>query len=148
MKIAFFGIEQWEIPIIKKTFNKDKLFFSKDPLSLKNINRIKDYDVVSPFIHTKLDKKILNKLPNLKLTDKQKNIINALIKKFSSIEWDPDVLHNEIYSVSENERVSIKTTFSTLYQILLGQNEGPRAGYFISNLDRDFVMKRLREAIK
>jgi len=100
------------------------------------------------FAPNKLKFEIKNKLPNLKLLEKQKKIINALIDKLNSIEWDPNAIHKEIYAISEIENVSIKTTFTTLYQILLGQNEGPRAGYFISNLDRDFVMNRLKEAVK
>jgi len=82
------------------------------------------------FAPNKLKFEIKNKLPNLKLLE------------------DPNAIHKEIYAISEIENVSIKTTFTTLYQILLGQNEGPRAGYFISNLDRDFVMNRLKEAVK
>jgi lysyl-tRNA synthetase class 1 len=100
------------------------------------------------FAPNKLKFEIKNKLPNLKLLEKQKIIINALIDKLNSIEWDPNAIHKEIYAISEIENVSIKITFTTLYQILLGQNEGPRAGYFISNLDRDFVMNRLKEAVK
>jgi len=100
------------------------------------------------FAPNKLKFEIKNKLPNLKLLENQKNIIKTLLEKFDTIEWNPNDIHNEIYTVSENENVSIKTTFKTIYQILLGQDEGPRAGYFISNLDKEFVMNRLKEAVK
>ena len=79
------------------------------------------------FAPNKLKFEIKNKLPNLKLLEEQKKIINALIDKLNSIEWDPNAIHKEIYATSEIENVSIKITFTTLYQILLGQNEGPRA---------------------
>ncbi len=98
------------------------------------------------FAPDKLKFEIKDKLPNIILSDIQKKIILKLIEKFGSIEWEPNTLHNEIYDVSQCENIPIKTTFKTLYQILLGQNEGPRAGYFISSLDRDFVVKRLKEA--
>jgi lysyl-tRNA synthetase class 1 len=100
------------------------------------------------FAPNKLKFEIKIKYPNIKLIEKQKKIIKALIQKFNLIEWNPDALHNEIYNVSKMEDVSIKITFITLYQILIGQNEGPRAGYFISNLDKDFVINRLKEAVK
>jgi len=38
--------------------------------------------------------------------------------------------------------------FAAIYQIILGQEKGPRAGFFLSNLDKDFVIKRVKEAIK
>jgi len=100
------------------------------------------------FAPNKLKFEIKNKLPNLKLLENQKNIIKTLLEKFDTIEWNPNDIHNEIYTVSENENVSIKTTFKTIYQILLGQDEGPRAGYFISNLNKEFVINRLKEAVK
>ena len=100
------------------------------------------------FAPNKLKFEIKNTLPTLKFSEKQNNIIHILLDKFETIEWNPKDIHNAIYDVSENEKISIKTSFETLYQILLGQNEGPRAGYFISNLDREFVMNRLKEAVK
>jgi len=99
------------------------------------------------FAPSEIKFKIKNKLPNLKLTNDQKNIIFKLIEQFDNIDWDASSIHNKIYDVSESEKISIKTTFTTLYQILLGQNMGPRAGYFISNLDKDFVLKRMKESI-
>ena len=47
-----------------------------------------------------------------------------------------------------NEKIPIKIAFQAIYQIILGQEKGPRAGYFLSNLDKDFVLKRVKEAIK
>jgi lysyl-tRNA synthetase class I len=32
--------------------------------------------------------------------------------------------------------------------VILGKDKGPRAGYFLSNLDKDFVLKRFKEAVK
>ena len=112
----------------------------------QRINHVKYW--LKKFAPDKIKFEIQNKIPVIKLSIKQKNIINALIEKFDSIEWDPEDIHNIIYTVSENEEVSIKTSFSTIYQIILGENEGPRAGYFISNLDKNFVIKRLKEAMK
>jgi lysyl-tRNA synthetase class 1 len=36
--------------------------------------------------------------------------------------------------------------FRTLYRVLLGQDSGPKAGWFLASLDRDFLLGRLREA--
>ena len=48
----------------------------------------------------------------------------------------------------EKQKIPIKQAFKTIYQIILGQEKGPRAGYFLSNLDKDFVLKRVKEAVK
>ncbi len=67
MKIGFFGIEKWEVPILKKAFPKDKLYFSKGKLTLSNVNRYKDLEVLSNFIYSNVTDKLLSKLPKLRM---------------------------------------------------------------------------------
>ena len=66
MKISFFEIQDWEIPILKKALQGNILQFSKKPLTLANVKDCIDSDAVSVFIYSKIDKEIISKLPNLK----------------------------------------------------------------------------------
>ncbi len=66
-KIAFFEIENWEIPYLKKELKQHKLYFFEDALDEKNLGKIKDVDIISVFIYSNVNKKILSKLKNLKL---------------------------------------------------------------------------------
>ena len=91
---------------------------------------------------------IKGKMPKIDLDETQKNFLSLLIEAFNAIEWTGENIHNAIYAVSEKENIPIKTSFKTIYQIFLGQEKGPRAGYFLSNLDKDFVLGRIKEAIK
>ncbi len=89
MKIAFFEIEDWEISYIKKTLNGNELFFSKEKLNKDNLPKEKDFDVISIFVGSIVDKKTIEHFLNLKLittrstgfdhidleTAKQKNIV-------------------------------------------------------------------------
>jgi len=67
MKIGFFEIEEWEKEVLKEAFPKDKLVFSSGKLTLGNVGKYKNLDVVSVFIHSKVNEKLLEKLPKLKL---------------------------------------------------------------------------------
>jgi D-lactate dehydrogenase len=67
MKIGFFEIEPWEKDILKKSFPKDKLYFSKKRLTLRKANKYKDLDALTVFVHSEINKNVLNKLPKLKL---------------------------------------------------------------------------------
>jgi len=87
-------------------------------------------------------------MPDIQLSNNQKKVISSLIKKSDAINWEPEDIHNAIYDSSEAEKIPIKTTFKTIYQVILGQEKGPRAGYFISNLDKNFVLNRFKEAVK
>jgi lysyl-tRNA synthetase class 1 len=87
-------------------------------------------------------------IPKFNLTKEQNKFLSSFIEKISSIKWEAEDIHNAVYSISENEKIPIKIAFQAIYQIILGQEKGPRAGYFLSNLDKDFVLKRVKEAIK
>ena len=86
--------------------------------------------------------------PYLNLTEEQKIFLSYLKNIIPDLKWNADEIHNAIYEISENKNLQIKTAFKTIYEILLGQDNGPRAGYFLSNLDKKFVLNRITEAIK
>jgi len=67
MKIAFFEIQNWEKAILKKELKNHSLIFFKEPISQKNLAKIKNTDILSIFIASKIDDKILKNLPKLKL---------------------------------------------------------------------------------
>ena len=69
-------------------------------------------------------------------------------EKIPNINWEPEDIHDTIYEISKEKNLQIKTAFRTIYQIILGQEKGPRAGYFLSNLDKQFVLNRMAEAVK
>jgi len=68
-KIAFFGVKSWEKEIIEKEISKLDTFgvgiFSEEVQD--NLELAAKYDIISPFIYSKFDEKVLEKLPNLKM---------------------------------------------------------------------------------
>ncbi len=64
IKIAFFELEGWEKDMIKKELSNYKnirVYFSND------LAKPGDYDVISVFIYSKINKEFIDKCPNLKL---------------------------------------------------------------------------------
>ena len=90
---------------------------------------------------------VKRKLPKITLKSDHKKFLKSFLDLISYIKWDAEAIHNGIYEVSEKEKIPIKTAFSSIYKIILGQEKGPRAGYFLSNLDKEYVIKRIKEAI-
>lgn len=54
-------------------------------------------------------------------------------------------MHAKLHSLKEEEKISPADLFSAIYLAFLGKGYGPKAGWFLSVLDRDFVLKRLAE---
>jgi lysyl-tRNA synthetase class 1 len=92
--------------------------------------------------------KIKKKMPDIDIDKKTKDFLSNLKNKLENMTWDPEGIHKTIYETSEDLKIPIKKSFKTIYLITLGQEKGPRAGYFLSNLDKNFVLKRIEQAIK
>ncbi|MFA5749809.1 MAG: NAD(P)-dependent oxidoreductase [Candidatus Shapirobacteria bacterium] len=68
-KIAFFGVKSWEKEIIEREISNLDTFgigIFEDEIQ-DDLKLASEYDIVSPFIYSKLDKETLDKLPKLKM---------------------------------------------------------------------------------
>lgn len=67
MKIAFFEVPKWEKNYLSEKLKKHSLKFYEEPLNEKNLSEIKDFEILSPFIYSKIGANVIKKLPRLKL---------------------------------------------------------------------------------
>lgn len=59
-------------------------------------------------------------------------------------EADGEWFHKAIYELRDTSGLEPKQMFGALYRTLIGKDRGPRAGWFLSILPRDWLVKRLR----
>lgn len=68
-KVAFFGVKSWERSIIEREISKLDVFgvgiFEKEVQD--DIKLAKEYDIISPFVYSMMDKACLDRLPSLKM---------------------------------------------------------------------------------
>jgi lysyl-tRNA synthetase class 1 len=94
--------------------------------------------------------RVQEKLENVikeRIDEEQKTFLKAMVESINKIEWTPDEIHTKIYDVSRSLNIEPKKSFSAIYLAILGKEKGPRLGYFLSSLDKHFVMKRFEEAV-
>ncbi len=79
-------------------------------------------------------------------TDKQKLFLSQLADKLEKLPQNADgeSFHKVIYDIKDTAGVQPKELFQTLYQALISKDSGPRAGWFLSMLPRDWLLTRLR----
>lgn len=66
-RIYFFGIETWEKVFLTERIKKIKnITLVEGKLTSRNVKRFADAEIISVFVHSKVDKKILDHLPKLK----------------------------------------------------------------------------------
>ena len=56
-------------------------------------------------------------------------------------------MHAKLHALKEEAKISPADLFSAIYLSFLGKGYGPKAGWFLSVLDRGFVLRRLSEVI-
>ncbi|MGZ6005665.1 MAG: lysine--tRNA ligase [Candidatus Saccharimonadales bacterium] len=79
-------------------------------------------------------------------SDTEKRFMSSLADK---IEYAPDSadgtwFHQAIYELKDTSGLQPKELFTTIYKATIGKKSGPRAGWFLSILPRDWLIERLR----
>lgn len=89
--------------------------------------------------------KLQDELPSVSLTDAQKKALATLAEYFTE-ERSGEEVHARLHELKTEIPIEPKELFSAIYLILLARTSGPKAGWFLSVLPRNFVIQRLREA--
>ena len=61
---------------------------------------------------------------------------------------DGQRLHNKPHEIKTSLNIEPKELFTAIYLSILGKESGPKAGWFLSVLPREFLLKRFKEAIE
>lgn len=88
-------------------------------------------------------------LPDTNLADNQRQALKLLA---DTIEAEHDLngqgMHDAIYAAALSADVKPAAVFVAIYQAILGQDKGPKAGWFLASLEHDWLVARLRDASK
>ena len=81
-------------------------------------------------------------------SQKQRELLKNLSTKIVQAPSDAqgEWFHKAIYDLKDDSGLSNEQLFKTIYQALIGQDHGPRAGWFLSDLytqDKQWLVKRL-----
>ena len=57
-----------------------------------------------------------------------------------------DEIHDLVYAVAKEQGLDSKKFFQAIYLAFLGDRQGPKVGWFLASLERDFVRARLKDA--
>jgi len=80
-------------------------------------------------------------------TDQEKEYFIVLADKISGAPDDADGewFHKAIYEFKDAIQLEPKQLFSALYRLLIGKTSGPRAGWFLSLLPKQWLIDRLKQ---
>jgi len=86
-------------------------------------------------------------LPGVELNDTQKSALKMLAEFLGESQKTGEEVHAKLHAMKTEVPIQPKELFSAIYQVFLNRSSGPQAGWFLASLPRDFVLKRLNEAV-
>jgi lysyl-tRNA synthetase class 1 len=81
--------------------------------------------------------------PEIEFNKEDQKRINQLREKMGEVGWTPDEIHDSFYELQEASKTPAKEYFRIMYRVILGKEKGPRLGFFLATMERDFVTERL-----
>jgi lysyl-tRNA synthetase class 1 len=89
---------------------------------------------------------LLEELQPDSFNEDERSYLIALGEKIATAPEDADGewFHKAIYDIKESMNLQPAQVFKPLYKALIGKDSGPRAGWFLSILPREWLVKRLR----
>ncbi|NYT12198.1 MAG: lysine--tRNA ligase [Methanomassiliicoccales archaeon] len=90
---------------------------------------------------------ILDDLPEVELDSSERGFLECILSSLEGMQWEGEDIHNAVYECTKSSGTGAKKGFQVLYKIFIGRTSGPRLGHFLSTLDKEFVIGRIKEAL-
>jgi lysyl-tRNA synthetase, class I len=87
-------------------------------------------------------------MPNVELSATQKHALHLLHDFLADNTRTAEEIHHKLHELKTEAPISPKDLFQAIYRIFLNRDSGPKAGWFLAGLDRQFVLDRLNTASK
>lgn len=87
-------------------------------------------------------------LPPVEFTDGERRLLAELPERLRTLAWRAEEIHNALHETAKGLHVKPQEAFGAVYKAFLGKERGPRAGHFLSQLEKGFVLERLERAAR
>lgn len=135
IKIAFFEVSPKDKKYLKKKFNKNfELIFYDEKLDSTNSDLLKNVDVISPFIYSNVDSKVLAKANKLKLIATRSTGYNHIDMKFAE---------KKKVSIANVPYYGENTVAEHTFALILALSRNLHRAY-VRTINNDFTLKGLQ----
>jgi len=137
---------------IAKNFGEAKKIIERSGIAIRNEEKLKEsYEKVIYWLKNyapeEIKFEVKKEMPEIELSEKEKKFLILLNKKFEELDWNAEKIHSTIHETAKISGISSRKAFQCIYKIILGKKNGPRAGYFLQSLGKEFIIKRINDAI-
>ena len=84
--------------------------------------------------------------PGTVLTMGDKAFFQDLVRRMNDANWEADTISQIISDAGKDSAIGLKAGFKVIYQVIIGEDAGPRLGPFLASMDKQFVINRFTQA--
>jgi lysyl-tRNA synthetase class 1 len=88
---------------------------------------------------------VQNDLPEVDISDEQQKFLDELLVNIHDTNMEADKIHEAVYNSAVKTDFKPADAFKLLYKLFLNKDQGPKIGFFLSSLDKDFVINRIAQ---
>jgi len=82
-----------------------------------------------------------------KLSAEQRAFLKELANLLEKWPRSADELQTILYNLAKKQEIKSSKAFEAVYQVLIGKSHGPKAAWLIHSQDKNFILKRFKEAL-
>lgn len=139
---AALGDQAAALDILKRTGYEQTVAAERDVL-LRELDYVANW--LDKYAPAEVKFELQQQLPAVELSQQQKEFLAQLARALIEQDrWEGQQVHDAIYATKEALGIEASTAFAALYRVLLGQDHGPKAGWFLASLERNWLLKRLK----
>lgn len=86
---------------------------------------------------------VLKVLPVIEISDIAETFLTELVIDLEKSDMQPESIHNSVYESAVKTDLKPAEAFKLIYQLFIGKDYGPKIGFFLSCLPKEFVLQRL-----
>jgi len=144
--VAVYQTAQGEVPRVKRILERtgyEAVVREQWPVIERELTFVGNW--LDKYAPDSVKFEVRKELPEVELSAEQRVFLSRLADAVEAKALDGQEMHDAIYAAAQGAGVKGGQAFTAIYSVILGQNSGPKAGWFLSELDRDWLVKRLRD---
>jgi len=136
------GDEEMIIDMLKRTGHEEAASTQKESIK-RELVYVKNW--IDRYAPENIKFEIQKQIPEIEISSEQNKFLETLQGKIEQTNMEADAIHEAVYDSAVANELKPAEAFRLIYQLFLNKNQGPKVGFFLSSLDKDFVLNRIAQ---
>jgi lysyl-tRNA synthetase class 1 len=130
------------IDMLKRTGHEEAAATQADSIG-RELNYVKKW--LDKYAPDSIKFEVQKDMSKVDITSEQAKFLDKLSSKMEATNMQADKIHEAVYDSAVATELKPAEAFKVLYRLFIDKDQGPKIGFFLSHLDKDFVLNRIAQ---